>query len=181
MINQLATSLVALALLGSFPGSRTLLAAAHCCPANHTRQNAIGAPATKVQTYRLACGLQAKVAGSEILITDGTGLVVARNSHLIRREDEDHYCPSEGFERIVLKGDYFTIEQQTCGGWFFINEYITFRYVKTSGKIVLHKYGRVSTDRRDPSKVIPAEVYKANQLGPHAFAQVTKAWLAAVE
>ncbi|MGI4973396.1 MAG: hypothetical protein ACRYGH_31005 [Janthinobacterium lividum] len=95
-------------------------------------------------------------------------------------EDELTYCPSAGFERIVSKGDYFTIEQQTCGGWYYINEYITFHYLKASRKIVLHKYGRVSTDRRDPNKAIPAELYTAKQLGPRSFNQVTKASLDAV-
>jgi hypothetical protein len=129
---------------------------------------------------QLAGGLRARVQGSEVVITNGAGAVVARNSKLIRREDEDQSCPSDGFERMVAKGDYFTIEQQTCGGWFFIKEYITFRYVRASGKIVLHKYGRVATDRRDPNKEIPAEQYTAKQLGQRSFAQVTKASLDAV-
>jgi hypothetical protein len=136
--------------------------------------------ASLVAVYQLPGGLRAQVHGSDVVITNGAGVVVARNSHLIRREDEDQSCPSEGFERIVSKGDYFTIEQQTCGGWFLVNEYITFRYLKASGKIVLHKYGRVPTDRRDPNKVMPTELYTAKQLGQFAFAQVTKASLDAV-
>jgi hypothetical protein len=131
--------------------------------------------------YRLPGGLRARVHGSDVVITNGAGVVVARNSALIRREDEDQSCPSEGFERIVSKGNYFTIEQQTCGGWFFVNEYITFRYVKASGQIMLYKYGRVSTDRRDPNKVTPAELYTAKQLGQRSFTQVTKASLDAIE
>lgn len=134
-----------------------------------------------VAGYQLPGGLRAQVHGPDMVITNGAGTVVARNRNLIRREDEDQRCPSDGFERIVSKGDYFTIEQQTCSGWFFIKEYITFRYVKASGTILLHKYGRVSTDRRDPAKVIPAELYTAKQLGQRPFAQVTKASLDAVE
>ena len=134
-----------------------------------------------VAAYQLPGGLRAQVHGSDVVITNSAGAVVARNSKLIRKEDESQFCLSEGFERIVSKGDYFTIEQQTCGGWFFIKEYITFRYIKASGKIVLHKYGRVPTDRRDLNKVMPAELYTAKQLGQRPFAQVTKASLDAVE
>lgn len=131
--------------------------------------------------YALGHGLQATVAGRALVITNASGSVIARNSQLIRLADERTDCPSEGFERIVAKGDYFTIEQQTCGSWFFIQEYIAFHYVPASGRLVLHKYGRVATDRRDPTKAIPANVYTAQQLGPRSFSQVTSASLDALE
>lgn len=166
LLSCLATS------LGSFPylGSR---------PAREPSQ--LPAQPSPGAVYQLPGGLQAQVHGADMVISNGAGAVVARNSKLIRREDENQRCPSDGFERIVAKGDYFTIEQQTCGGWFFFKEYITFRYVKASGKIMLYKYGRVPTDRRDPSKVVPAELYTAKHLGQRPFAQVTKALLDAVE
>ncbi|RZK88750.1 MAG: hypothetical protein EOO62_37200 [Hymenobacter sp.] len=141
-------------------------------------QPAGGAGAAAV--YQLGSGLRAKVQGPDLVITDGSGASIAHNSGLIRLADARATCPSDGFERIVAKGDYFTIEQQTCGGWFFTTEYITFHYLKASRKIVLHKYGRVSTDRRAPNQAIPAEVYTATQLGEHSFGQTTKALLDAV-
>lgn len=35
-------------------------------------------------------------------------------------------CPAEGFERIAVKDNYFTIEEANCDGWFYIKTYITF-------------------------------------------------------
>ena len=163
LFSNLATS------LGSFPAT------------SPPQPSQLPVKAGPVAVYQLPGGLRAQVRGSDLVITNGAGVVVARNSKLIRGEDENQRCPSDGFERIVSKGDYFTIEQQTCGGWLFIQEYITFHYVKASGAIVLHKYGRVPTDRRDPNKVMPAELYTAKQLGQRPFAQVTKALLDAVE
>jgi hypothetical protein len=131
--------------------------------------------------YALGHGLQATVAGHTLVIKNASGTIIARNEQIIRLADENSSCPSEGFERIVAKGDYFTIKQQTCGGWSFIQEYITFHYVPASGQLMLHKYGRVATDRRDPNKIIPANVYTTKQLGQHPLAQVTKAALDAME
>jgi len=137
-----------------------------------TRHNALASQMAAKQ-YPLCCGLRATVKGRAVLITNAKGVVVAQNKQLIRLADEHTDCPSEGFERLVSKGNYFTIEQQNCGGWFFINEYITFYYVPGTGKIELHKVSFSFTDRREPDKTIPDKVFTKKQFGQRDFSRVT--------
>jgi len=137
-----------------------------------TRHNAAAGPSAAKQ-YPLCCGLRVTVKGRAVLITNAKGVVIAQNKQLIRLEDEHTDCPSEGFERLVSKGNYFTIEQQNCGGWFFINEYITFCYVPGTGKIQLHKVSFSVTDRREPDKKIPDKVFTQKQFGQRDFSRVT--------
>jgi hypothetical protein len=136
------------------------------------RHNALVSPMAAKQ-YPLCGGLRATVKGQTVLITNAKGVVVAQNKQLIRLPDEHTDCPSEGFERLVSKGNYFTIEQQNCGGWFFINEYITFYYVPGTGKIQLHKVSFSVTDRREPDKKIPDKVFTKKQFGQRYFNRVT--------
>ncbi|MBV6878680.1 hypothetical protein NG800_002210 [Epilithonimonas ginsengisoli] len=67
--------------------------------------------------------------------------------------------PAEGFKDVVVKNNYFTIEQQEGAGWLFIDTYTTFKYDITKKEIILSKYGRSFTDRRDPDKSIRDEIY----------------------
>jgi len=129
--------------------------------------------AGSAKEYPLCCGMRAAVRGHTIEITNAKGVVIARNSQLIRLADDNATCPADGFSKLVSKGNYFTIEQQNCGGWFFINEYITFQYVPATGKIQLHKYGLSFTDRREPDKAIPDKISTAKQFGQRYFDQVT--------
>lgn len=128
---------------------------------------------TPLAHYQLGSGLKATVQGHEITITNAAGVVIARNARLIRLADDARACPLDGFSAIVSKGDYFTIEQQNCAGWFFINEYITFRYVPGTSKIQLHKVGLAYTDRREPTKDIPTKIFTNKQFGERYFSQVT--------
>jgi hypothetical protein len=139
------------------------------------------ASAKPLAHYRLGNGLRAAVQGHEITITNAAGAVVARNARLIRLADDARACPLDGFSAIVSKGNYFTIEQQNCAGWFFINEYITFRYVPGTGKIQLHKVGLAYTDRREPNKDISSKVFTNKQFGERYFSQVTLETLEALQ
>jgi hypothetical protein len=122
--------------------------------------------------YRLCCGLRATVRSHEVVITNAQGAVIARNSRLIRLAEDARDCPLDGFYAIAVKGNYFTLEQQNCAGWFFINEYITFRYVPGTGQIQLHKFGQSFTDRREPNKTIPDKVITSKEFGQRYFSQV---------
>ena len=129
------------------------------------------APALPV-TFRLAGGLRLTVQGHSAIVANAQGVVVAQNDHLIRQLDDNGNCPSEGFRTVAVKGNFFTIEQQNCGGWFFIDEYLTFRYVPATGKIQLHKFGQSFIDRRDPNKELPDKVLTEKQFGRRYFDQV---------
>ena len=128
-------------------------------------------PAEPAPTFRLAGGLRLTVRGHAAVITNAKGGVVAQNNHIIRQLDDNGNCPSEGFRRVVSTGNFFTIEQQNCGGWFFIDEYITFRYVPATGEIRLHKFGLTFTDRRNPDQAVPDRVYTEKQFGTRTFNQ----------
>jgi hypothetical protein len=122
--------------------------------------------------WRLASGLICSVKGKVITIATANGKLLSANSTMIRARDEKGACPSEGFLDIVSKGEYFTVEQQNCAGWYFINEYFTFKYLPKSRKIVLHKLGFKYTDRRDPDKEIPVKLYNQKHFGTLYFEKV---------
>lgn len=102
--------------------------------------------------------------GKALDILDAAGRVIDSNTALIRLSDEGGRCPSEGFQRIVVKGDYFTIEQQTCSGMDFVDEYITFK-AAPDGRIYLHKFSIVRTDRSDPERNIPQRDLTTSDFG----------------
>jgi hypothetical protein len=140
-----------------------------------------GAPAVDApQTFRLPGRLRLTVQGHAAVITTAKGAVLARNLHLIQRPDDHTDCPAEGFQTVVVKGNFFTIEQQNCGGWFFINEYLTFRYEPATGAIRLHKFGQTFTDRREPDKEVPDKILTEKDFGRRSFAQVSPADLYAL-
>lgn len=122
--------------------------------------------------WRLASGLICSVKGKVISIVTANGKLLYTNSTIIRARDEKAACPSEGFLDIVSKGDYFTVEQQNCAGWHFINEYITFKYLPKSRRIVLYKLGLQYSDRRDPDKEIPVKLYNQKHFGTLYFEKV---------
>lgn len=105
-----------------------------------------------------------RVNGKALEVRNAAGTLIASNPRMIRLRDEGGDCPSEGFSRIVVNGDYFTVEQQTCGGMFFVNEYVTFK-AGADGSIYLHKFGIVKTDRSDPDRAIPAQVLTPADFG----------------
>ncbi|MCV9926934.1 SH3 domain-containing protein [Flavobacterium sp. LS1R49] len=78
-------------------------------------------------------------------------------------------CPSDGFQSLVVKDNYFTIEQNTCGGWYLIDEYTTFKFDKNSDEIVLHKFGQSFSDRKNPDKVIPDLLLSTKNFGKILF------------
>ena len=124
------------------------------------------------KTYHLSCGLILKITDGNIQIVDASENVLITNNHLIRQRDEHGDCPSEGFLNVVSKGIYFTIEQQNCGGWYFINEYITFKYLKSVKKVQLYKFGLSYDDRRNPDKPPRERVLTEKQFGRRYFENV---------
>lgn len=131
-----------------------------------------GDSSQQLHTYDLETGLKLIVEGHKVVIYGANGKQLAKNTAIIRRIDENPNCPSEGFIQVVSKGIYFTIEQQNCSGWYFIDEYITFKYIASNGKILLHKFGLQYSDRRDPDKVMRDKIYSQKDFGMLEFDKV---------
>lgn len=60
------------------------------------------------------------------------------NTNLIFKAPEN--CFSEGFQNIVFKNEYFTIEQTFCNK-YLVYAYTTFKFNKKNNELYLHKYG----------------------------------------
>ena len=97
---------------------------------------------------------------------------IGSNSNIISYSDENQYCISDGFLDIIHKDVYFTIEQQNCSGWSFIDEYITFKYTEAEDEILLHKFGLIYLDRREPNKLIPQKIFTPKDFGRIHFNDV---------
>jgi hypothetical protein len=141
----------------------------------HTSANALQeTPANddESEIYTLASGHSIVVTNKTINIKNREGTVVLSNSNLIRGLDGNETCPSEGFMALVTKGNYFTIEQQNCSGWQYINEYITFKYSDVDKEFYLHKFGLQYIDRAAPEN-IEEKVVTPKQFGSINFTRTS--------
>lgn len=103
-----------------------------------------------------------------VLINNGKNqFQVYRNKNIIYSFFPN--SPAEGFTDLVIKDNFFTIEQIEGGGWLFVNSYTTFKFDKKTQKIVLSKYGKSYTDRRNPEGVIPDQIYTSKNFGTVHF------------
>ena len=103
-----------------------------------------------------------------VLINNGNNNYIEfQNSNIVLPINSN--CLSDGFQNLVIKDNYFTIEQNICGGWFFADQYTTFKYDLKTNKIMLHKQSKSLTDRKDPDKEIPNEVLTVKDFGNVEF------------
>ncbi|GAA5084093.1 hypothetical protein GCM10023210_03490 [Chryseobacterium ginsengisoli] len=98
----------------------------------------------------------------------------AKNNKLIFAYNDN--CPADGFQRIVSKNNYFTIEQTYCKDFLFVQSYTTFK-INVDGSILLHKYGEEYTDRSNPDKNIKSIVKTSNDFGVIKFENITQEFL----
>lgn len=106
-----------------------------------------------------------------IIYKDGKQLY--ENAHLIFSFDDD--CPADGFQRIVSKNNFFTIEQVDCKDFLYAQSYTTFKI--KNGRITLHKYGEEYTDRSNPEKDINSLSKTEKDFGNISFENVTEDFL----
>lgn len=111
-----------------------------------------------------------------ILIYDGSTKKY-ENNNLIFRFNEN--CPADGFQRVISKNIFFTIEQSYCKDFMFVQSYSTFR-IDGRGDILLHKYGEEYTDRSDPDKDIPSKIWTSKDFGVVKFEDVNEEFLIAL-
>ncbi|WP_281631995.1 hypothetical protein [Flavobacterium luteolum] len=95
------------------------------------------------------------------------------NNNIISKNDFN--CAAEGFNRIVFKGNYFTIEDYICSDNISISTYITFNVFKD--KILLHKYSQTYFDKADHDKKIPSKTWTKKDFNDINFEDVTEDFL----
>lgn len=106
-------------------------------------------------------------------LSNSTYQIWCKNNSIIPQNKFN--CATEGFNTIVFKDNYFTIENQICSDYIEISSYITFKVVGRD--IFLHKYGETYFDKADHEKQIPSKVWKSKNFGDVKFEKVTDAFL----
>ena len=99
-----------------------------------------------------------------ILEKKGNDFVEIKRNSTVVFEYYDN-CPANGYESIVAKANYFTIQQSSCVDFLFVTSYTTFKIDEVSSSITLHKYGEEYTDRSNPDHSIPSKTWSAKDFG----------------
>ena len=105
-----------------------------------------------------------------IIIKKQDGSEYAKNNNLVFKYNDN--CPADGFQRLVAKNNYLTIEQTYCKDFMFVNSYTTFK-INENQEIVLYKYGEEYTDRSNPDKEIKGLLKTTKDFGVIKFENVT--------
>lgn len=88
---------------------------------------------------------------------------IKRNNNLLFEFDDN--CPANGYESLVTKGNYFTLQQSSCMDFLFVNSYTTFKIDELTNEIYLHKYGEEYLDRSNPDKKISSKTWSTKDFG----------------
>lgn len=88
--------------------------------------------------------------------------------------DIGNNCLADGFQKIVCKGKYFTIEQVFCSDYLYVKAYVTFIYNEIQDAFFLFKYGEEYTNRQNPDAVIPNKIWTQKDFGKIKFKEVTQ-------
>jgi hypothetical protein len=92
------------------------------------------------------------------------------NDHLIF--DKRNSCISEGFNTVVVKNNYFTLEHQDCSDYnILISAYITFKVI--GDEIYLYKYGESYFDKSNHGRNIPTKIWTEKNFGKIKFEDLT--------
>lgn len=86
-------------------------------------------------------------------------------------------CPADGYQSVVSKNSYFTIEQTYCLDFKYVYSYTTFFVNQSTSKILLHKFGEEYTDRSNPDKKKQSKVWTKKDFGDVEFENVNEDFL----
>ncbi|MEZ0128681.1 hypothetical protein AB9T88_02310 [Flavobacterium sp. LBUM151] len=86
-------------------------------------------------------------------------------------------CPADGFQGLVGKDNYFTIEQTYCLDFKFVYSYTTFKIDSKSGDILLHKFSETYTSRNNQNEKIPNRIWTKKDFGTVIFTNVAEDFL----
>ena len=118
----------------------------------------------------LRSGVTVEVTGGVVTLRGADGSMLGENARLARGLDAEGTCPSEGFLGIDASDDRFVVRNQTCGGWYLIDERLTF--APSADGWVLVRFSADYLDRRDPEHDEAPRVVTARELGHRPFAEV---------
>ncbi len=82
-------------------------------------------------------------------------------------------CPADGYQRMIAKPPYFTVEQVVCAGFKFASQFVTFKYNKATKQVLLHKWGEQYTDRSDPEKPLADFIHTPADFGSILFEEAS--------
>lgn len=102
-----------------------------------------------------------------VFIKEGKKYRIYKNSNIILTSNK--VCPSNGFQNITVKNNFFTIEEDECSGYYFTNNYTTFKYNKTKNSIDLFKIGKILSDRTNSDKNVPDIIKTVKDFGKITF------------
>jgi hypothetical protein len=117
----------------------------------------------------LATGEALIVRRDVIEIAAPTGRIAASNPRLVRERDPQGRCPAEGFVDAEANSTGFSIHNQLCGGWFFIDETLTFTPAASGDGYILLRLTVRRTDRREPERGPQEETLTAKKFGEISF------------
>lgn len=86
-------------------------------------------------------------------------------------------CPADGFQGIISKNNYFTIEQTYCLDSKYVYSYTTFKIDEKSNNILLHKFSETYTNRNNPDEIIPNKIWTVKDFEEMKFENVTEEFL----
>jgi len=86
-------------------------------------------------------------------------------------------CPADGFQALVGKKTFFTLEQTYCLDFKYVYSYTTFKVDEKSGDILLHKFTETYTSRNNPDEKIPDRIWTKKDFGRVMFENVTEDFL----
>lgn len=86
-------------------------------------------------------------------------------------------CPADGFQGIISKNNYFTMEQTYCLDFKYVYSYTTFKINEKSNNILLHKFSETYTNRSNPDEIIPNRIWTIKDFGEIKFENVTEEFL----
>jgi hypothetical protein len=105
-------------------------------------------------------------------IENNNSFELFKNDNIVFKLNDN--CPADGYNAIVSKNNYFTIEQSSCLDFMFVNSYTTFKIDAKTNNIYLHKYSEEYSDRSDPDREIPVKTWSTKDFGVVNFEDVTE-------
>lgn len=106
--------------------------------------------------------------------SNGTFIKWKDNNNLIFSASSS--CISEGFQNVVTKDNYFTIEQQICYDYnIMVFSYTTFKVI--DNEIYLHKYGEEYFDKSNHERNIPDKIWTSKDFGKIKFDDINEEFL----
>lgn len=107
------------------------------------------------------------MAGGVAILRGPDGAKLAENARVIRGPDPGGTCVAQGFRGAEIAGEGFVLRNQLCGGWFIIDEVMTF--APFGDGYVLTGFSAAYLDRRTAEPDGAPRVLTESELGHRRF------------